>query len=83
MSGVGPAEYGLASGVVNTSFMMGGYDAAFLVGALFVAAIALAVALLRGATMSTPGGHGAPEAEPPAIDGSAARGAAAPVASTG
>ncbi|HTI34849.1 MAG TPA: DHA2 family efflux MFS transporter permease subunit [Miltoncostaea sp.] len=24
MSGVGPAEYGLASGVVNTSFMMGG-----------------------------------------------------------
>jgi hypothetical protein len=24
MSGVGPAEFGLASGVVNTAFMMGG-----------------------------------------------------------
>jgi MFS family permease len=80
MSDVDPAESGLASGVVNTSFMMGGalglaalasiassrtsslrasgdgplaalvggYHAAFLVGALFaVAAAGLGAALLR------------------------------------
>ena len=106
MSGVGPTEFGLASGVVNTSFMMGGavglaimasvaasrtdslesagdsadvalnggYHAAFLVGALFVvAAIGIGLALLRGATMAAPEGHGAPEGapagDPAAVDG--------------
>jgi len=104
MSGVKPTEFGLASGVVNTSFMMGGavglailasvaasrtdtltaagdseavalnggYHAAFLVGAIFVlVGIALAVALLRGATVAAPEAHGAPEnaGEPAAADG--------------
>jgi MFS family permease len=97
MSGVGPAEFGLASGIVNTSFMMGGavglaimasiaasrtdaleaggdaadvalnggYHAAFLVGAAFViAAIGIALALLRGATVGAPEAQAAPEGAP-------------------
>lgn len=99
MSGVAPAEVGLASGLVNTSFMMGGavglailasvaawrssslaggdaptpgsinggYHAAFLAGALFVAAaVAVALALLR--TAPAPAVHGA-AAEAPAREG--------------
>ena len=88
MSDVAPDQSGLASGLVNTSFMMGGalglailaslatartealaasgaghlaalnggYDAAFLVGALFAAsASALGAALLRGRAAAAPG----------------------------
>ncbi len=86
MSGVAPSESGLASGVVNTAFMMGGalglailaslaasrtdslatsgdgplvalnggYHAAFLAGAVFVvAAVVIAMALLRAASAAT------------------------------
>jgi EmrB/QacA subfamily drug resistance transporter len=93
MSDVDPAESGLASGVVNTAFMMGGalglaalasiassrtsslrasgdgplaalvggYHAAFLVGALFaVAAAALGAALLRTRHQAAPAHVGAP-----------------------
>jgi MFS family permease len=95
MSDVAPSEAGLASGVVNTSFMMGGalglavlaslaasrtdsllasgdgslvalnggYQAAFLVGALFAAAAAaLGGALLRASAM--PAAAEEVEAEP-------------------
>jgi MFS family permease len=62
MSDVDPSESGLASGVVNTSFMVGGalglaalaslsaaygYHAAFAVGALFAAAAAVMSAFLH------------------------------------
>jgi EmrB/QacA subfamily drug resistance transporter len=93
MSDVDPAESGLASGVVNTAFMMGGalglaalasiassrtsslrssgdgplaalvggYHAAFLVGALFaVGAAALGAALLRTRHQAAPAHVGAP-----------------------
>jgi EmrB/QacA subfamily drug resistance transporter len=93
MSDVDPAESGLASGVVNTAFMMGGalglaalasiassrtsslrasgddaltalvggYHAAFLVGALFaVAAAALGAVLLRTRHQAAPAHVGAP-----------------------
>ena len=93
MSDVDPSESGLASGVVNTAFMMGGalglaalasiassrtsslraggddaltalvggYHAAFLVGALFaVAAATLGAALLRTRHQAAPAHVGAP-----------------------
>ena len=93
MSDVDPAESGLASGVVNTAFMMGGalglaalasiassrtsslrasgddaltalvggYHAAFLVGALFaVAAATIGAALLRTRHQAAPAHVGAP-----------------------
>jgi MFS family permease len=93
MSDVDPAESGLASGVVNTAFMMGGalglaalasiassrtsslradgdgplaalvggYHAAFLVGALFaVGAAALGASLLRTRHQAAPAHVGAP-----------------------
>ena len=93
MSEVEPQESGLASGVVNTAFMMGGalglavlaslaaartealsdegpldalvggYDAAFVVGALFAAAAGVVAAVLirRGASVTSPEGQGLPE----------------------
>ena len=63
LNDVDPAESGLASGVVNTSFMMGGslglaalaslseargYHIAFAAGALFAFAAAVSAALLKG-----------------------------------
>jgi MFS family permease len=95
MSGVAPQEAGLASGVVNTSFMMGGalglavlaslasartdnllasgedslvalnggYHVAFLVGAVFCAAAAVAAGLLLRATAGAPHAEGEPVAE--------------------
>jgi EmrB/QacA subfamily drug resistance transporter len=99
MSDVAPEESGLASGVVNTAFMMGGavglavlasvaasrtetleasgdgplvalnggYQVAFLVGALFtVAAAAVAGALLRPAAAPMHGAEPAPATETPA-----------------
>ena len=68
MSDVEPSESGLASGVVNTSFMVGGalglaalaslaeakgYQAAFAAGALFAAVAAAAAFLLDSKTSET------------------------------
>jgi EmrB/QacA subfamily drug resistance transporter len=90
MSDVAPEEAGLASGVVNTAFMMGGalglavlaslaahrtggstavadlndgYQAAFLVGAIFAASAAAVAALLL---RPSPAAHAAGEAPAPA-----------------
>jgi MFS family permease len=97
MSDVGPEESGLASGVVNTAFMMGGalglavlaslaawrtdellaggdaelaaltggYQAAFVAGAIFAAVAAgLGAALLRPGLAPAHAPHAEPEPEP-------------------
>jgi EmrB/QacA subfamily drug resistance transporter len=97
MSDAPPEQAGLASGVVNTAFMMGGalglavlaslaawrsdellasgdtqlaaltggYNLAFVVGAIFAAfAAAVAAALLRSSSMRVADVHGEPEPEP-------------------
>jgi hypothetical protein len=97
MSGVAPTEFGLASGVVNTAFMMGGalalaalasvaaarsdslrssgeaelealnggYNAAFIIGAVFAAAATVVAAALLRAEQPA-GAEEAPDAAPAA-----------------
>jgi predicted MFS family arabinose efflux permease len=74
MSGVAPTESGLASGVVNTAFMMGGgtsqaalldgYHAAFMVGAALVGASAIVGALLLRPAEGAPAHGEQPVPEP-------------------